>query len=252
MQQRIPHPMRSTIPQEPGVYLFGNRAGEVLYVGKARNLRRRVMSYFRATDTLQFKTRALMQRAQQMDVMVVRTEWEALLLEARLISSLRPRFNTKLKDSRGYPFLEIGTTRAAPCVRLSDRVRRNGAAWFGPVPEAAAVHSALEVVRRLYLLSAESFEHVPLDAQARRMAVDVFDLINGSGSVVIRRVTDAMDAAANTLDFERALCLRDALGTLRRMTRYPRVRPGQDPAGRGVTVLESFAIDLQLTRGTRN
>ncbi|MHB1168901.1 MAG: GIY-YIG nuclease family protein [Longimicrobiales bacterium] len=252
MQQAIPRSMRSAIPPEPGVYLFGDRAGEVLYVGKARNLRRRVMSYFRATDALQFKTRALMQRAQQMELLVVRTEWDALLLEARLIRSLRPRFNTKLKDSRGYPFLEIRTGPTAPCVRLSDRVRRNGAVWFGPVPEAAAVHSALEVVRRLYLLRAESFEHVPLDAEVRRMAVDMLDLMNGSGDIVAGRVTDAMDAAANILDFERALRLRDALVTLRRMARYPQVRPGRDPAGRGVAVLDSLAIDLQLTRNTRN
>src|SRR5690606_34627473 len=120
--------------------------------------RRRVRSYFRPPQRHQLKVRRLMERARNVELLVVRTEWEALLLEARLIRSLRPRFNTRLKDSRGYPFLQITVGHTTPRVELTDRVRRDGSAYFGPVPEAAAVHTALEVIRRLYTLRPESFE----------------------------------------------------------------------------------------------
>ncbi len=241
----------ANIPREPGVYLFGDDTGGILYVGKAKNLHRRVRSYFCPARGVHLKIRRLMERARNLELLVVRSEWDALLLEARLIRSLRPRFNTRLKDSRGYPFLQIAVDQSTPRVGLTDRVRRDGSAYFGPVPEAAAVHGALEVIRRLYTLRPESFERNGLDADARRMAADMLDLANGNGRVIRERIETSMFAAASALDFERALRLRDALVTTSRIANYPRVRPGRDPLGRGVAVVERFAVDLPLRRNTR-
>ena len=218
------------LPSLPGVYLFREGGGKVLYVGKAKRLRRRVRSYFRPAGSLPFRSRSLVQRAAQVEALVVRSEREALLLEASLIRRYRPRYNQRLKDGRGYPFLRIDLQAPAPGAALTRTLRDDGAAYFGPFPEAGRVREVLEVIRRLYLVRAEAFgrDHARLRADRRRMASDLLDLTTGQSRSVQDRIERAMHEAASALDFERAGRLRAALDACAELACAPRVDPRRD------------------------
>lgn len=214
----------ATLPLEPGVYLFRDRTGEILYIGKARHLRRRVRSYFCTRERSHFKTRAILQRVSRVDALVVRTEREALLLEAELIKAHRPRYNRRLKDSRGYPFLEIALHHPVPRVSLTYRALERRAVYFGPVPEAGAIRDALQVIRRLYTLRRESFDRNAPDRTAadhRRMARQLLALLEGRSVSMKTCIERAMRAAAGTQDFERAARLRAALAAIESLAHQP-------------------------------
>ncbi len=205
------------LPARPGAYLFRDRYGEILYVGKARNLRRRVRSYFRADVGEHLRTRAMLERASSVEALVVRTERDALLLEAALIRTHRPRYNRKLKDSRGYPHLEIALHHPIPRVLLTYHSCDDRALHFGPFPEAGALRNALHVIRRLYTLRGASFERqhrARTAADHRRMAVDTLEFLAGRSMRLRHRIDRAMLSAARRLDFERAARLREARATL--------------------------------------
>ena len=186
------------LPSAPGVYLFRARDGEVLYVGKARRLRHRVRSYFRQPGSLPLRTRSLVLHASQVEAVVVGSERESLLLEASLIRAYRPRYNQRLKDGRGYPLLRIDRHGPTPNAALTGVLRDDGAAYFGPFPEAGRIHEALAVIRRLYLLHPGAFErdHSRVRADLRRMASELLDLLEGRGRAVRERIERAMHAQA--------------------------------------------------------
>lgn len=215
------------LPTVPGVYLFRDADGEILYVGKAKNLQRRVQSYFRARESLPVKTRALVRRARELEFRVVPTEHEALLLEARLIKVHRPRYNRRLKDGRSFPYLKI-ILQAPPRVLLTRQIVADGAVYFGPFPEPGMIRSALKVIRRLYTQRREAFERPHrhwVAADDRRMAAELLEQLDGRGHRVRDRMERAMHKAVEALDFERAARLREALVATEAMAQRPRARP---------------------------
>lgn len=213
----------SDLPAEPGVYLFRDGDGRLLYVGKAGSLRRRVASYFRTAGILPFRTRTMVENARTLELLVVRTEREALLLESTLIKRLRPRHNRRLKDARSYPYLVIDTRRRSPCVLLAWETPDDGAESFGPFPDVAALRRTLQQVRRLYTVRRETLErHAPAAADQARMARDLLGALNGSSRAMSRRIESAMREAADALEFRRAARLRQALQAVEAMACSPR------------------------------
>ena len=212
-----PGPMQvstSDLPATPGVYLFRDGDGSVLYIGKARGLRRRVLSYFRAGGNPSLRTRTMLETARTVELLTVRSEREALLLESTLIKTLRPRYNRRLKDARSYPCLVIDPRPRSPRVMLTWHAPDDGAECFGPFPDVPALRSTLQVVRRLYTVRQETFErraYMPTAVDQARMARDLLAVLNGSNQTLLRRIEKAMRQAADALEFRRAARLRRAL-----------------------------------------
>ena len=232
---KLPH-----LPESPGVYLWKDAEGVVLYVGKAKRLRSRVRSYY-ATDHLEsVKTRALMRQAVDVETIVVPTEAHALILEANLIKEYRPRFNIALRDDKSYPYIKVTVQEPFPRVFVTRRLVDDGAKYFGPYTDVGQMRRALNVVKRIFTVRSCNYdmpkerpERACLDyhigrckapcilAQSqedyRAMIDEVVLFLDGRADEVIRRVRDRMDEAARSLDFERAAELRDALRHLERM-----------------------------------
>src|SRR6185295_15744563 len=139
-----------TLPDQPGVYLWKNARGEVLYVGKASSLRSRVRSYFGpdAEDTPEHS--ALVRQIAQLETIVVPNEAQALLLENNLIKERKPRFNIRLRDDKSYPQIAVTLSEAFPRVLVVRRVTIPGARYFGPYTDVATLRQTLKIIRRIF------------------------------------------------------------------------------------------------------
>jgi excinuclease ABC subunit C len=232
---KLPH-----LPDGPGVYLWRDADGAILYVGKAKSLRSRVRSYY-ATDNLDSpKTEHLVRKAADIETIVVPTEAHALILEANLIKEYRPRFNIALRDDKSYPYIKVTVQEPFPRVYVTRHLRNDGARYFGPYTDVGAMRRALNVVKRIFTVRSCNYdmpnempERPCLDyfihrckapcilAQSmqdyRTMIDEVILFLDGRPDEVIRRVRERMELASESLDFERAAELRDALQHLERM-----------------------------------
>jgi excinuclease ABC subunit C len=139
-----------TLPTQPGVYLYKNAEGEVIYVGKAINLRARVRSYLLASSQANAKTGSLMREAVDVDYIVVATESEALALETNLIKERLPRFNILLKDDKSYPYVKLTLGDRFPKVFVTRRLRKDGSAYFGPYFPASLAYRVVELIQRSF------------------------------------------------------------------------------------------------------
>lgn len=232
---KLPH-----LPESPGVYLWKDAGGAVLYVGKAKRLRSRVRSYLGADLRESPKTYALMRAAVDVETIVVPSETDALVLEANLIKEYRPRFNIALRDDKSYPYIKVTLQESFPRVLVTRHVVDDGARYFGPYADVGAMRRALNVVKRIFTVRSCSYdmpkvmpERPCLDffikkcrapcalkqtvEEYRSMIDEVVWFLEGRNDQVVRRVRQRMEEAARDLDFERAAELRDALSTLSAM-----------------------------------
>ncbi len=240
---RIPDALQrklDTLPDGPGVYLWKDAGGEILYVGKAKRLTSRVRSYFAADFDASPKNRLLQRLIADVETIVVPSEAQSLILENNLIKEYRPRFNVRLKDDKSYP--SIAVTLADPFPRVIVTRRRDipGARYYGPYTDVGQLRRTLAIIRRLYTVRScaddlphERRERPCLDYHIgrclapcvgwqneqdyRRMVDDVVDFLEGRTVDVRVRVREAMLAASARDDFERARDMRDALRWLDRL-----------------------------------
>ncbi len=138
------------LPNQPGVYQYFDKNGKIIYVGKAKNLKKRVSSYFTKSN-LDAKTKVLVRQIADVKYIVVNTELEALLLENSLIKKYRPRYNVLLKDDKTYPWICI-KNEPFPRVFYTRRVVKDGSLYFGPYPSVKMMQTILEIIRDLYPL----------------------------------------------------------------------------------------------------
>src|ERR671914_580818 len=230
----------ANLPESPGVYLWKDTGGTVLYVGKAKRLRSRVRSYLNADAADHLKTAALVRLLAEVDTIVVPSEAHALILEANLIKEYKPRFNITLRDDKSYPYIKVTVHEPFPRVFVTRRVVNDGGRYFGPYTDVGAMRRALNVVKRIFTVRSCNYdmprvmpERACLDyhigrckapcifAQTqdeyRSMIDEVVLFLEGRADEGTRRVRERMDAAAAGLDFERAAELRDVLHHLDRM-----------------------------------
>lgn len=139
-----------SLPENEGVYLFKNKEGEVVYVGKAKNLKKRVSSYFNKTHALGEKTRALVSQVETISVIRVESELESLLLEANLIKKHLPRYNIRLTDGKAYPLIRITIKETYPSVLLTRNMDDKNSVYFGPYPSSKTVKQVLKIMRRIF------------------------------------------------------------------------------------------------------
>ena len=229
-----------TLPDGPGVYLWKDARGEVLYVGKAKRLKSRVRSYFAADFSGGPKHQVLRGLLADVETIVVASEAESLILENNLIKEYRPRFNVRLKDDKSYPSIAVTLGERFPRVLVTRRRNLEGAKYFGPYTDVAQLRRTLAIIRRLYTvrscaddLPREQRERPCLDyhigrckapcvgwqteADYQAMVRDVVDFLEGRTGDVRQKVREAMLAASEREDFERAANLRDALRWLERL-----------------------------------
>ena len=236
----------AAVPARPGVYTFRSADGDILYVGKAKSLRSRVKSYFRA-DVGAAKTEELVRRVASVDTIVVGTEAEALILEANLIKEHHPRFNVQLRDDKRYPYVKVTVQEPFPRVWVTRHVVNDGSRYFGPFTAVGNMRRALEVLKRLYTvrscrynLPSEAPTRPCLDhqigrcqapcvglqtqAEYRAMIAEILLALEGETETVRGQVDTRMRAAAEDLDFERAAQLRDVIQGLDGLARQQRVQ----------------------------
>jgi excinuclease ABC subunit C len=229
-----------TLPEGPGVYLWRDTRGDVLYVGKAKRLRSRVRSYF-ATDFPTSPRNQLLQRLiADVETIVVPSEAQSLILENNLIKEYRPRFNVRLKDDKSYPSIAVTLGEPFPRVLVTRRRNIPGARYFGPYTDVGQLRRTLAIIRRLYTvrschdaLPEERRDRPCLDyhigrcqapcvgwqaeADYRRMVDDVVQFLEGKTGDLRGRVREAMLAASEAENYERAKELRDALRWLEKL-----------------------------------
>ena len=227
-----------TLPTGAGCYLYKNAEGEVIYVGKAKNLRARVRSYFlKATQANSAKTGTLMREAVDIEYILVANEREALALENNLIKQRKPRFNILLRDDKTYPYIKLTLTDRHPKVFVTRRLRKDGSAYFGPYFPGNLAHRLVDVIHRSFLIPSckvdlnryhpraclqfyikrclgpcvDGFVSREDYAQVIR---DVQLFLEGKPSELEARLTERMAAAAENMQFELAARLRDQLITV--------------------------------------
>jgi excinuclease ABC subunit C len=249
-----------SLPTRPGVYRMLGDDGEVLYVGKASNLRNRVSSYFTGS-THNAKTARLVSQIRDVSITVTRTEGEALLLENNLIKTLRPRYNILLRDDKSYPYIQLSTEDKFPRLSFYRGARREPGRYFGPYPSAGAVRAALNQLQRLFKIRQcdDSFFHSRsrpcLQYQIRRCTAPCVGYIDaetyandvrhavmfleGRNSEVIDELGARMDAAASRLDYEQAAYYRDQIARLRR------VMEQQYVSGEGDSDIDIIAAEMR-------
>lgn len=228
------------LPDGPGVYLWKDREGRVLYVGKAKNLRSRVRSYFSVDHAGSPKNQLLVRLVTDVETIVVPDEAQSLLLENTLIKEHQPRFNLRLKDDKSYPSIAVTVREPFPRVLVTRRRDLAGARYFGPYTDVADMRRTLALVRRIFTVRSCG-DDLPRDrrdrpcldyhigrcrapcvgwqteADYRAMIEDVLRFLEGRTGDVRGRLRDLMHEASEREDFERARDLRDALRWLDRL-----------------------------------
>ena len=242
----------ATLPTSPGVYQFKNSSGRVIYVGKAKNLRNRVRSYFRNSQQLFGKTLVLVTHIDDFEVIITSSEVEALILENNLIKELKPRYNINLKDDKTYPYLVI-TNEPFPRIIFSRQRRNDGSTWFGPYTEARQLRSILDLIGSIfpvrsckYRLSEENIssrkykvcldyhihkckgpcEGLQTEEEYLYIIAEITRLLKGKTSATIRSLTETMQLLASELKFEQAAEIKVQLESLKRYAERQKVVAG--------------------------
>lgn len=221
------------LPTSPGCYIHKDKNGTIIYVGKAKNLRNRVRSYFRGShDT---KTEALVSEIVDFEFIVTESNIEALLLEINLIKENKPKYNIMLKDDKSYPFIKI-TNERYPRLIITRQVKKDGGLYFGPYPDVGAANEIKRLLDRIfpfrkctnppskvcfYYHLGQCMAHTVCrkdEAYFKGMAQEVSDFLKGQDDKIIDELKVKMNTAAQNMEFERAAEYRDliqAIGTLR-------------------------------------
>ena len=227
-----------TLTSRPGVYRMFDGDGQVLYVGKARNLKKRVSSYFRRSG-LAPKTRALMKQMARVEVTVTATEAEALLLENNLIKLHRPRYNILLRDDKSYPYIYLSTDREYPRLSFHRGARKGKGRYFGPYPSSGAVRESLHLLQKMFRVRQceDSFfanrSRPCLQYQIKRCTAPCVGLVSpedyardvhhtvlfleGKSTALNAELVERMEQAAARLDYEQAAVYRDQIASLSRV-----------------------------------
>lgn len=229
-----------TLTGRPGVYRMQDAQGEVLYVGKARNLKKRVTSYFRASNDS--KTQALVTQIHSVEVTVTHTETEALILENTLIKQLQPRYNVLLRDDKSYPFIYLSSADDFPRLALHRGAKRAKGRYFGPYPSAGAARESLHLLQKVFPVRQcedvffKNRSRPCLQYQIKRCTAPCVGLVDkqtyrqdvqhavmfleGKSHLLTDDLAARMESAAAQLDFERAAHYRDQIAMLRRVQEH--------------------------------
>jgi excinuclease ABC subunit C len=227
------------LPDQPGVYKFYDAKGALLYVGKAQSLRSRVRSYFLKSATLEPYKRQMVTEIADIQYLLAETPTQALHFEADLVRHERPRYNVKLRDDKHYPYIRINVHEPWPKTMVARKMQRDGARYFGPFTDATSVRQTLDTVNRLFphilcdrVITGNDpraclYYHIKRcpapcigainNADYRQIVDQMTDFLDGKSDSVLADMRREMEAAAETLEFERAADLRDRIRSAERV-----------------------------------
>lgn len=232
------------LPEKPGCYLFKDSAGEILYVGKAVNLRARVRSYFQSPRNLTSKVLQMVQQIADIEYITTDSEVEALILESNLIKQHRPKYNIRLRDDKQYPYLKVTLQDKWPRVVVARQVKKDGARYFGPYTSSTPMWETLKLSRRLFPLRTcnrvEAHSRPCLEYHIGRClgpcipdfdgreeydqtVQDLCEFLAGKQDGLLKKLRERMEAAAEALEFERAAELRDQIRAVEKVTERQKI-----------------------------
>lgn len=235
------------LPAQPGVYLMHSKSDEIIYVGKAINLKRRVSSYFRKVNNRGPKIEKMITLIDYFEYIVTDSELEALVLESNLIKEHRPKYNTMLKDDKSYPFMKVTVQEDFPRVLFARQMKRDGAKYFGPYTSAGAVKDTIELVKKLYGIrtcnkslpkelgigrpclyhqmgqcAAPCQGYISKEDYAQRVE-NLLAFLNGGYKKVLAELEQKMNEKAQELAFEEAAQYRDLIDSVQHVAGSQRV-----------------------------
>jgi len=227
------------LPTSPGVYLLKDAEGNILYVGKAANLRHRLRSYFGIGQKLPPKLQRMLARVSDLDFLVTSSEQEALILELNLIKRHRPRYNVRLKDDKTFPYLKIDPNEDWPRVYITRRLEEDGGRYFGPFASAKSVRQTLKTIKRIFPFRTCSKPITGTDSRPclwyhvgkclapcigavseeeyTEVIKQVILFLEGKRGKVVQELESQMNKAAEVLEFEKATLLRDKIQAVNRV-----------------------------------
>lgn len=240
------------LPDKPGVYLMKNSLGEVIYVGKAKVLKNRVRQYFQSSKNHSEKVKAMVKNIAEFEYIVTDSEMEALILECNLIKKYSPKYNISLKDDKFYPFIKITTNEDFPRVFITRNFAKDGNKYFGPYPNAGAVHETIKLIRKIFPLRTckkfivEGGKHTrpclnyhikkcnaPCEGHIskedyKKIINEIIDVLSGKDKTLINTLRDDMQQASMNLEFEKAASLRDKILAIQNIAEKQKVFKSQD------------------------
>lgn len=228
------------LPDKPGVYIMKNAVGKVIYVGKAKILKNRVRSYFQNTEKA-MKTEILVSHVRALDYIVTNTEAEALMVEITLIKKYKPQYNILLKDDKSYPYIRISMQETFPRIEFTRRIVKDGAKYYGSYVKAAAVRSAIDLIRKLFpirtckreihvgdqqrpclyyhigLCSAPCCSAISAD-DYRELAKSACSFLEGKSETVLKQMETEMQEMAENMRYEQAAIIRDRIRSVQEVS----------------------------------
>ena len=248
------------LPETPGVYMHKDKLGNVIYVGKAVNLKRRVSSYFINSASHSSKVRSMVKNIEEFEYITCKTEMEALILECNLIKKYEPKYNVLLRDDKTYPYIKLTMNEDYPRLLKTRLVKKDGARYFGPYSDVAAVNRALELLNKLFKLKRCSATVFPegfkpclnyhigecrgictglVDWEEYMKDIErLTDLLNGKDKSLENDLKEQMKEASEKLEFEKAAILRDQIEALKALRNIQRV-----------TMVNGKDLDMVFTAG---
>ncbi len=239
------------IPDKPGVYMMKDDSGQIIYVGKARSLRKRVRSYFRKGNQ-SYKTSIMIDYIDDFDYIVTDTEMESYILEANLIKKYHPKYNIRLKDDKTYPFIKITTYEDFPRIKKSRVVKNDGSKYFGPFADVDAIYKTINILKDLFKLRSCNYDF-SVDNQLERPCLNyyidkcnapcvgkiskeayneqikqVIMFLSGRQKTLLKKIENEMQLAAEEQNFERAARYRDAIKAVQEISRQQKVMSEDD------------------------
>lgn len=263
----------SQIPNQPGVYLMKDSSGDIIYVGKARSLKKRVRSYFRKGNHT-FKTTVMVDHIKDFDYIVTDTEMESYILEANLIKKYQPKFNIRLKDDKTYPFIKITTYEDFPRIKKTRVVKNDGSKYFGPFVDVNAIYKSINILKDLFKLRSCNYDF-SVEKQLERPCLNyyidkctapcvgkiskeeynkqinqVIMFLSGRQKDLITKIEDEMKNAAKKQNFERAARYRDAIKAVKEISSQQKVmsEDNQDRDIIAITKDGSYCVQLLLVK----
>lgn len=254
------------LPGRPGVYIMHDARDEIIYVGKAVNLKNRVRQYFQNSRNKSVKIEQMVERIRRFEYIVTDSELEALVLECNLIKEHRPKYNTMLKDDKSYPFIKVTLGEEFPRVLFARTMKKDKSKYFGPFTSAGAVKDTIDLIQKLYHLRSCS-RSLPRDIgkerpclyyhigqcrgpcqgyigqeEYRRQVSQALDFLGGNYTPVLRLLESQMNQASEELDFEKAIEYRELINSVHQVAQRQKITRG-DGEDKDVLALASDGED---------
>lgn len=266
------------LPASSGVYMFKNSRGKIIYIGKAKNLRHRVKTYFQSPERLDAKTQRMVLRAVDFELLATENEIEALILEANLVHEHKPRYNVALKDDKHFPYVKITADEPFPRVLVVRRLEKDGATYFGPYTSAKGMRRTIAFLSRLFRVRTCDRTIPPpagktyqvclnyridrcggpcqgfISNETYRERIDsVIMVLSGKSKRLIGKLTEKMNACSKAMDFEEAARLRDQIEALKSVLFKQHVDAGEivdrDIISVACEERDAVAVVMQIREG---